>query len=39
MCDLELNYLCTYKLITEDDEDEKGATYTTQPYNAFRGAS
>ena len=24
MCDLELNYLCTYKLITEDDEDEKG---------------
>jgi hypothetical protein len=24
MCDLELNYLCTYKLITEDDDDEKG---------------
>lgn len=24
MCDLQLNYLCTYKLITEDDEDEKG---------------
>ena len=24
MCDLELNYLCTYKLITEDDYDEKG---------------
>jgi hypothetical protein len=24
MCDLELDYLCTYKLITEDDEDEKG---------------
>lgn len=24
MCDLELNYLCTYKLITEDGEDEKG---------------
>ena len=24
MCDLQLNYLCTYKLITEDDDDEKG---------------
>ena len=24
MCDLQLNYLCTYKLITEDDDDEEG---------------
>ena len=24
MCDLELDYICTYKMITEDDEDEKG---------------
>jgi len=24
MCDLELNYICTYKMITEDNEDEKG---------------
>ena len=24
MCSLQLDYLCTYKLITEDDEDEKG---------------
>lgn len=24
MCDLELNYICTYKMITEDGEDEKG---------------
>lgn len=24
MCDLQLDYLCTYKLITEDDDDEKG---------------
>lgn len=24
MCDLQLDYICTYKMITEDDEDEKG---------------
>ena len=24
MCDLQLDYLCTYKLITEDNADEKG---------------
>ena len=24
MCELELDYICTYKMITEEDEDEKG---------------
>jgi hypothetical protein len=24
MCDLQLDFICTYKMITEDDEDEKG---------------
>ena len=24
MCELELDYICTYKMITEDDDDEKG---------------
>lgn len=24
MCDLQLDYICTYKMITENDEDEKG---------------
>jgi len=24
MCDLALDYICTYKMITEEDDDEKG---------------
>ena len=27
MCDLQLNYICTYKMITEEAEDEKGLSH------------